>query len=86
MLNKTGADNVSASVFIILRGDYIMRKYEDITKISDNLQKQRSYYIPKSGHTNLNGVWNFKFFECDFEESYIEKEWETIDVPSCWQA
>ena len=63
-----------------------MRKYEDITKISDNLQKQRSYYIPKSGHTNLNGVWNFKFFECDFEESYIEKEWETIDVPSCWQA
>ena len=63
-----------------------MRKYEDITKISENLQKQRSYYIPKSGHTNLNGIWNFKFFECDFEENYVEKEWGTIDVPSCWQA
>lgn len=63
-----------------------MRKYEDITKISDRLQKQRSYYIPKNGYTSLNGVWNFKFYDCDFEENYVEKEWETIDVPSCWQA
>ena len=63
-----------------------MRRYEDITKYSDNLQKQRSYYIPESGHTSLNGEWNFKFYECDFEEKYTEKEWGTIDVPSCWQA
>lgn len=63
-----------------------MRRYEDITKISEKLQKQRSYYIPKSGHISLNGIWNFKFYECDFEESYVEKEWKTIDVPSCWQS
>ena len=63
-----------------------MRRYEDITKISENLQKQRSYYIPKGGHVNLNGTWNFKFYECDFEEKYLEKEWKTIDVPSCWQS
>ena len=34
---------------------------------------QRSYYIPQSGYTLLNGTWDFKFYDCDFEEAYIEK-------------
>ena len=62
-----------------------MRKYEDLNHISENREKQRAYYIPKGGFTNLNGVWDFKFYDCDFEEGYIEKDWDKIDVPSCWQ-
>lgn len=62
-----------------------MRIYEDLNHISENRLPQRSYYIPESGCILLNGEWNFKFFECDYEESLIEKEWGTIPVPSCWQ-
>ncbi len=62
-----------------------MRKYENIDCISENLLPQRSYYIPQNNCTMLNGTWNFKFYERDFEEDYIDKAWETIDVPSCWQ-
>ena len=62
-----------------------MRKYENIECISENREAQRSYYIPESGYVLLNGEWKFKFFEYDFEESYKEKEWERISVPSCWE-
>ncbi len=62
-----------------------MRKYEDLNKICENRRKQRAYYIPKSGCTYLNGSWKFKYYERDFEEAYIQKEWGEIDVPSCWQ-
>ncbi len=62
-----------------------MRKYEDLKFISENRESQRSYYIPENSMTLLNGEWNFKFFECDFEEEYKEKEWEKIPVPSCWE-
>jgi len=62
-----------------------MRRYEDLGFISENRQPQRSYYIPKDGCTLLNGEWDFKFYDCDFEESYEEKEWDKIQVPSCWQ-
>ncbi|MBR3932348.1 MAG: glycoside hydrolase family 2 [Clostridia bacterium] len=62
-----------------------MRKYEDINILSENRKKQRAYYIPESGYTLLNGIWDFKFYHCDFEEDYIEKNWDKIDVPSCWQ-
>ena len=61
-----------------------MRKYENPEYISENRLPQRAYYIP-NGCTMLNGNWKFRFFDCDYEESYVEKEWETIDVPSCWQ-
>ena len=61
-----------------------MRKYENPEYISENRLPQRAYYIP-NGYTTLNGIWKFKFFECDYEEGYVEKEWGTIDVPSCWQ-
>ncbi len=62
-----------------------MRKYEDLNHISENRMPQRAFYIPKDGCISLNGDWDFKYYECDFEEDYIEKEWGTIDVPSCWQ-
>ncbi len=62
-----------------------MRKYENLNTLSENREKQRSYYIPKGGYTCLNGVWNFKYFDCDFEEAYEEKDWSEITVPSCWQ-
>ena len=62
-----------------------MNKFENLNCISENREPQRAYYIPKSGYTLLNGMWDFKFYDCDYEESYIEKEWEKIDVPSCWQ-
>lgn len=62
-----------------------MRKYEDLGFISDNREIQRAYYIPESGYISLNGTWDFKYYNCDFEESYLEVKWDKIDVPSCWQ-
>ena len=62
-----------------------MKKYENLSCISENREPQRAYYIPKSGCTMLNGIWDFKFFDCDYEEAYMEKPWAKIDVPSCWQ-
>lgn len=64
-----------------------MRFYEDLTRISENREPQRAYYIPenKGAYTLLNGEWEFKFYEKDYEESKIEKAWDKIPVPSCWQ-
>ena len=62
-----------------------MRKYEDLKMISENREPQRAYYIPESGYTLLNGIWDFKFYDCDLEEKYKDIEWVEIDVPSCWQ-
>jgi hypothetical protein len=62
-----------------------MRKYEDLNHLSENRLPQRAYYIPQNGYTLLNGTWDFKFYDCDFEEDYIEKEWGKTEVPSCWQ-
>ena len=61
-----------------------MRKYEDLKYISENREKQRAYYIPKSGYTLLNGEWDFKYFKCDFLED-LSGEWDKISDPSCWQ-
>ena len=35
-----------------------MRKYEDLTHLSENREKQRAYYIPENedGYTLLNGT------------------------------
>ena len=65
-----------------------MRKYENPLKTSENRLPQRAYYIPENenGYVLLNGEWDFKFYECDYEEDYVEKPWDKIDVPSCWQA
>ena len=61
------------------------RKYENLDYISENREPQRAYYIPKGQPLYLNGMWKFKYYDCDFEEDYIEKQWADIDVPSCWQ-
>ena len=61
-----------------------MRMYEDLKHISENRIPQRAYYIP-NGFTLLNGEWDFKYYERDFDESRIEKSWDKIEVPSCWQ-
>ncbi len=62
-----------------------MKKYENLNCISENREPQRAYYIPKNECTMLNGIWDFKFYDCDFEEAYLQKEWNKINVPSCWQ-
>ena len=64
-----------------------MRFYEDLSHISENREPQRAYYIPENegAYTLLNGEWDFKFYERDYEENEIEKEWGKIPVPSCWQ-
>jgi len=63
-----------------------MRFYEDLKHIQDNRESQRAYYIPETGYTLLNGIWDFRFYEADFEEQTLSREWGQIDVPSCWQA
>ena len=63
-----------------------MRWYENPKKTSENRLPQRAYYIPSGGYVSLNGEWDFKFYDCDFEADYIEKPWGKIDVPSCWQS
>ncbi|MCR4719291.1 MAG: DUF4981 domain-containing protein [Firmicutes bacterium] len=52
--------------------------------ISENCMPQRAHYIPNNC-ISLDGEWNFKFYERDFEEGYIEKDWDKIPVPSCWE-
>ena len=62
-----------------------MRKYENPLKTSENRLRQRSWYIPDgSKFCPLNGDWNFKFFENGDMVGEIT-EWESIEVPSCWQ-
>ena len=63
-----------------------MRKYEDLNCISENRLPQRAYYIPLNGCVPLSGMWDFKFYDRDFEETLVQKDWIQIDVPSCWQA
>lgn len=63
-----------------------MRFYENPKKTSENREKQRSYYIPKGNceYVDLNGEWNFAFFENSDLATEPEK-WDKIEVPSCWQ-
>ena len=63
-----------------------MRIYENPNSTSENRLKARSWYIPESGckKVDLNGEWRFAFFENGDRAGDIE-EWETTEVPSCWQ-
>lgn len=65
-----------------------MRYYENLSKISENRLSQRSYYIPSgvSTYTLLNGIWRFKYYKKDFDVDTNNIQWDTIDVPSCWQS
>jgi len=76
-----------------------MRKYEDLNKISINREAPRSYYIPYESlekalngdrfsskyYTSLNGIWNFKYYSRDIDIPELIVDWDTIEVPSCWQ-
>ena len=56
-------------------------KYNDISIVSENREKQRAYYVPFSNGRDalisrwcesdrcimLNGEWNFKYFECPLD-------------------
>ncbi len=65
----------------------MIRSYEDLTKVSENRLPQRAYYIPggKSEYQLLNGTWKFKYYSRDIDYEPCCVEWDTIDVPSCWQ-
>ena len=64
-----------------------MRIYENPFKTSENRCASRSYYIPSgvSEYKLLNGIWNFKYFEREFDVPEKIDNWDTIPVPSCWQ-
>ena len=63
-----------------------MRFYENPLKTSENRMPPRSYYIPEGAaeYRLLNGKWRFAFFEDGNPDS--DFEWDSIDVPSCWQS
>lgn len=62
-----------------------MRKYENPGFLHENKLPQRAYYIPENdgAYIDLNGEWNFEFYNCDYDTKPSEKA--KIDVPSCWQ-
>lgn len=76
-----------------------MRNYENMKKVGENMQPQRSYYIPYdslekalAGNKNdspyyklLNGKWGFNFYESDLDADINAKPENTIDVPGQWQ-
>ena len=64
-----------------------MRKYENLLKTSENRENPRSWYVPENIELiNLDGEWKFAFFENgDKAEKTKITEWNTIEVPSCWQ-
>ena len=76
-----------------------MRAYERLDNISENREPQRAYYIPYDSlekalkgekreskfYRLLNGDWNFKYFESEYDVPDEITEWDSIPVPSCWQ-
>ena len=64
-----------------------MRFYEDLTHLSENRLPQRAYYIPENpgAYQLLNGSWDFRYYEADFQEEKEITQWDSIPVPSCWQ-
>ncbi len=77
-----------------------MRNYERFDAISENREAPRAYYIPydtlekaldgnkesSEYYKLLNGEWNFAYFERDIDVPEKITEWDTVSVPSCWQA
>ncbi len=76
-----------------------MRKYENLTKLRENCEEPRTYYIPYDslekalkGDRNrskyfelLNGEWDFEYYERDIDYKESNDFNKKIDVPSCWQ-
>lgn len=65
-----------------------MRIYENHLKTSENRLPQRSYYIPEGAaeYRLLNGDWKFAYFSRDIDVPESIEKWDTVKVPSCWQA
>ena len=65
-----------------------MRFYEDPQKTSENRLPQRAYYIPQNegAHLSLNGTWRFRYYPRDVDVPAQITQWDSMDVPSCWQA
>lgn len=77
-----------------------MRKYEDLTAIHVNTLPPRAHYIPYDSkekalkrdkkqsafYKSLNGEWAFRYFKRDIDCPESIQEWDTINVPSCWQS
>lgn len=70
-----------------MRRGKIMRIYENPEKTSENRMPARSYYIPSgiSEYKLLNGEWKFAYFDRDIDVPNEIEQWDTINVPSCWQ-
>ena len=64
-----------------------MRRFEDLDCIRVNALPVRSYYIPENenSYTDLNGEWNFNFYDSEDEAELFASKWNKIRVPSCWQ-
>ena len=60
-----------------------MRFYEDLNHIRENCLPGRSFYIPENegAYTLLNGEWNFKYYQRDFDEEASITHWDKIPVP-----
>lgn len=65
----------------------MIRYYENPEFTSENRENPRSYYIPKGAakHIDLNGVWNFAYFENGDAAQIPEHFSDNVTVPSCWQ-
>ena len=77
-----------------------MRKYEDIKNIHVNTLPPRAHYIPydtaekalagakeaSAFYKLLNGEWQFKYYSRDIDCPDHITDWDTINVPSCWQS
>ena len=76
-----------------------MRFYEDLKNIHINTEAPRAHYFPfetlekalkgnkneSKYYVDLNGVWDFAFFERDIDCPEKIESWDKIPVPSCWQ-
>lgn len=77
-----------------------MRIYENLSNIHINTEPPRAHYFPfetldkalngdkneSKYYTCLNGTWDFRYFSRDIDCPKEITDWESIDVPSCWQS
>lgn len=68
----------------------LINYYENSEILSINKQEDHSYFIPqlktsKKNVIDLNGKWDFKYYENVELFDFNETSFDTIPVPSCWQ-
>ncbi len=76
-----------------------MRFYEELKNIHVNTLPARSHYVPYDSLEKalagereesryfrlLNGQWEFRYFSRDIDCPEVIGQWDTVQVPSCWQ-